>query len=570
MKILQKIDGPADLKKLDFTQMYDLAADVREVIVSTVLAGGGHLSSNLGVVETVIAMHYVFDCPDDKFIFDVGHQCYTHKLLTGRRDVFGTLRRFGGISGFPRREESPYDCVNTGHASTSLSFACGLARACPQNRIVALIGDGALTGGLSFEALNDMVRLGGNLTVIVNDNEMSISENVGLVPGVLAGLRSDPEKAGSSLRALGLDYIYVSNGHSIEALVDALRASEKSERPCIVHVSTVKGKGYPPAEADSERYHGYSHTVSAGRAFSEIFGAKLADLADKHDDIYAVTAAMSGGTGLDVFAKRHPDRFVDVGIAEAHAVCMSAGLALGGKKPYVAIYSTFLQRAYDQVIHDVCLGDLPVTLCVDRSGIVSGDGETHQGVYDISFLRELPNMTVLCPKDGEELSAALEWSVSFGHPLAIRYPKGEPPAVYGTHTPIIFGAWDYDADEVLSADRILLACGAQSCAVAQTAVKACAAKGIKAAYVNARFAKPLDTKFLDLVDDRRIYTIEDGVKTGGFGEAVRSYYADRQSDIFPKVSVMGFDDGLYPMGGVDDVLGYCRMDPRSVAEELSK
>ncbi len=568
MNILDSVGSPADVKKLDRGQLDELASRIRERIVSVVLTNGGHLSSNLGAVEIVIAMHRVFDCPKDKFIFDVGHQCYAHKLLTGRNRDFDTLRKRGGISGFPQREESVYDCADTGHASTSISLLCGLSRVCPDSKVVALIGDGALTGGLAYEGLNDLVSLGGNAIVIINDNGMSISRNVGLVPGVLDGLKRDPKHAKSSLGALGLDYIYVDRGHDIGALCSALRRAGKAARPCIVHVSTVKGKGYGPAEEDSERYHGYSHSALAEPTLSDVFGAALSKLADRNDDVYAVTAAMKGGTGLAEFAKKHPDRFFDVGIAEAHAVCMSSGLALGGKKPYVAIYSTFLQRAYDQIVHDVCINDLPVTFCADRAGVVSGDGPTHQGVYDISFLRELPNIAILCPKDAEELEAAIEWSVSFGHPLEIRYPKGGVPAAYDRHTPVTVGKWDFDPDEVLLADKIVLACGAQSCAEAASAVDSLRKKGEKVAFVNARFAKPLDTELLDLIDDRFVLTVEDGVVDGGFGEAVRNYYARRDSDIFPKVKVIGYADGLYPMGEVAEIQKYCKTDRTAIVRAL--
>ncbi len=569
MKILNRVGSPSDVKKLDRAQLDELAAEIREEIVSVVLSNGGHLSSNLGVVEIVIAMHRVFDCPKDKFIFDVGHQCYSHKLLTGRRDAFSSLRKSGGISGFPQREESVYDCADTGHASTSISLLCGIARACPESKVVALIGDGALTGGLAYEGLNDLVRLGSNAIVIVNDNGMSISRNVGLVPGVLNGLKADVESAKSSLGALGLDYIRVRNGHDIDALCAALESAKHSTRPCIVHVDTVKGKGYAPAEEDSERYHGYSKSQS-GVAFSDAFGEKLCELAAKDRDVYAVTAAMKGGTGLAPFAEKFPQRFFDVGIAEAHAVCMSSGLALGGKKPYVAIYSTFLQRAYDQVVHDVCINDLPVTFCVDRAGVVSGDGPTHQGVYDISFLRELPNIAIVCPKDIDELNSALEWSLTFGHPLEIRYPKGGPCAEYGHHTPMSLGKWDFDPDELLIADKVVLACGAQCCAEAKTAVDILNRTGIKAAFVNARFAKPLDTELLDLIDDREVVTVEDGVIDGGFGEAVRNYYAGRDSDIFPKVKVLGYDDGLYPMGEVAEIQRHCKTDALAILRALER
>ena len=399
---------------------------------------------------------------------------------------------------------------------------------------------------------------------------MSISRNVGLVPGVLNGLKADVKSAKASLGALGLDYIRVADGHDIDSLCSAFEKAKRAKRPCIVHVDTVKGKGYAPAEEDSERYHGYSKPQSDVVAFSDVLGETLADLADKNADIYAVTAAMKGGTGLSAFADRHPDRFFDVGIAEAHAVCMSSGLALGGKKPYVAIYSTFLQRAYDQVIHDVCINDLPVTFCVDRAGVVSGDGPTHQGVYDISFLRELPNIAIFCPKDTEELRAALEWSVGFDHPLEIRYPKGGAPAVYDRHTPIELGKWDFDPDEVLLADKVVLACGAQSCAEAVKAVRKAKDMGIKTAFVNARFAKPLDVELLDLIDDREVIAIEDGVIDGGFGEAVRNHYARRDSDIFPKVKVLGYADGLYPMGEVSEVQRLCKTDCAAILRALEE
>lgn len=568
MDILDNIDSPADVKKLNADQLTRLAEEIRERIVSVVLANGGHLSSNLGVVETVIAMHCVFDCPKDKFIFDVGHQCYAHKLLTGRRDAFDTLRKFGGISGFPRKEESVYDCADTGHASTSISLACGLSRAFPDSKIVALIGDGALTGGLAYEGLNDLVNLAANAIVVINDNGMAISRNVGLVPGVLQGLKSDPSNAEKSLGALGLEYVYVADGHDVAALIEAFERASRASKPCIVHVSTQKGKGYAPAENDSEKYHGYSLIRSSDPAFSDVLGEVLSELADEDPDIFAVTAAMAGGTGLAAFGERHPDRFFDVGIAEAHAVCMSAGLALGGKKPYVAVYSTFLQRAYDQIVHDVCINDLPVTFCVDRSGVVSGDGPTHQGVYDISFLRELPNISIVCPKDTKELKDVLRWSRTFGHPLEIRYPKGGSPSSYDRHTTVALGKWDFDPDQVLLADKVVLACGAQSCAEAAKAVAEYNRHGGRAAFVNARFARPLDGELLDLIDDREVVTVEDGVTVGGFGEAVRNYYADRYSDIFPKVRVIGYADGLYPMGEVAEVQKYCKTDSASILRAL--
>lgn len=563
MSILEKVNYPKDIKKLNYGQLDILCGEIRELILKTVFECGGHLSSNLGAVEAVVALHYVFDAPKDKIIFDVGHQCYAHKILTGRKDLLGTLRGDAGISGFPKTQESEYDVANTGHASTSLSIACGLARALNGGeQIVSFIGDGAMTGGLAYEALNDLAGTGHKQIIVLNDNEMSISRNVGLISNYLERLRRERVKRPFSL--FNLKYIGVVDGHDIKALVRAFGKAKAADEPVMVHILTKKGKGYSEAENDPEKYHGYSPSAQKYPTFSQIAGETLCKLAQKDKNVYAVTAAMASGTGLDEFEKRFPDRFADVGIAEAHAMCMSAGLALGGKKPYFAVYSTFLQRAYDQLIHDVCLNSLPVTLLVDRCGIVAGDGETHQGVFDISFMRALPDLTVICPKDGEELKSALKWSLDCKTPLAIRYPKAEDCHKYAVHTPIKVGKWEYLTEG--KEDVVILATGAVSVATAVAAAEILKGKGVAADVVNARFVKPLDKELLDSIKEKRIFTLEDGVKTGGFGEGIVAYYSE--SDVNADVTVFAFDEKPYPQGSVGYIMKATGIDPESIAEKI--
>lgn len=563
MSILEKVNYPKDIKKLNYDQLDTLCGEIRELILKTVFSCGGHLSSNLGAVEAVVALHYVFDAPKDKIIFDVGHQCYTHKILTGRKDLFVNLRGNEGISGFPKSQESEYDVANTGHASTSISIACGLARALSgDEQIVSFIGDGAMTGGLTYEALNDLACTGNKQIIVLNDNEMSISKNVGLISNYLERLRRERIKRPFSL--FNLKYIGVVDGHDIKSLVRAFKKSKAADEPVMVHVLTKKGKGYPDAEKDPEKFHGYSPSAQKYPTFSQIAGETLCKLAQKDKNVYAVTAAMASGTGLDEFAKRFPERFADVGIAEAHALCMSAGLAIGGKKPYFAVYSTFLQRAYDQLIHDVCLNALPVTLLIDRCGIVAGDGETHQGVFDISFMRALPSLTIACPKDGEELKAVLRWSLDSKTPLAIRYPKAEDSNKYDVHTPIIAGKWEYLTDG--KADNVLLATGAASVADAVKTAEMLKDKGIDIDVVNARFIKPFDSQLLEEIKNKRIFTLEDGVKTGGFGEGVVAYYSERNIDA--DVTVFAFDEKPYPQGSVEFIMKKTATDPTSLAEKI--
>ena len=468
--LLETINSPADLKKLSLPQLIELAAEIRPFITNMISGTGGHLASNLGAVELTIALHYVFDTPHDKIIWDVGHQCYTCKLLTGRRDSFHTIRQDGGLSGFPCKAESPYDVFDTGHASNSISIATGLAESKVKtgstSKIIAVIGDGSLTGGMSFEALNHAGHLRSDLIVVLNDNEMSISKNVGglathlnriMTGEFMSNIREELktrmknmptiyktarylEEAvkgifgpGMLFEELGFTYVGPVDGHNIEHLCETFRNVSRLKGPLLVHVITRKGKGYTYAEDDPERFHGIStfelttgNSLSKGKkTYTDIFGDTIIDLARMDERVVAVTAAMGLGTGLDKFSDMFPDRFYDIGIAEQHGVTFSAALALGGLKPFVAIYSTFLQRAYDQIILDVCLQNLPVVFAVDRSGIVGQDGPTHHGVYDLSYFRHIPNMTVMAPKDENELRQMLYSGYCYNRPCAIRYPRGE-------------------------------------------------------------------------------------------------------------------------------------------------
>lgn len=562
MAILDGVNYPIDIKKLTVNQLDCLCTEIRDVILKTVFERGGHLSSNLGVVEAVVALHYVFNAPEDKIIFDVGHQCYAHKILTGRKDL-SMLRGEGGIAGFPKTQESVYDVANTGHASTSISLACGLARANDSGaQIISFIGDGAMTGGLAYEALNDVACMGKKQIIVLNDNEMSISKNVGLISNYLAKLKR--EKIARPFALFGLKYIGVVDGHDIKALIKAFNKAKKCDDAVIVHILTKKGKGYKDAEENPEKFHGYSVGEQKYPTFSQICGEQLCKLAEKDNNVYAITAAMASGTGLDIFEARYPERFVDVGIAEAHAACMSAGLALGGKKPYFAVYSTFLQRAYDQLVHDICLNALPVTLCIDRCGVVGGDGETHQGIFDISFMRSLPDMTIVAPKDGKELKAVLDWSLPYDKPLAIRYPKSEDSVKYSVHNKIELGKWEYLTDG--KSDNVILATGAVSVANSMKAIEILKEKGVDADVVNARFIKPMDEKLLDSIVGKRIFTVEDGVRTGGFGEGVIAYYAEK--GISASVAVKAFDERPYPQGSVDYILSVTGLDAQGIAKTV--
>ena len=525
-KLLDLVNSPKDMKSFDVGQLEELAREIRGLILDVVLKKGGHLSSNLGVVELTIALHYVFDFSKDRLILDVGHQCYAHKILTGRKDDFASLRSNGGIAGFPKREESIYDAANTGHSSTSASLACGMLRyGHDGSQIVALIGDGAMTGGLIYEAFNDVKTIGKKFIAVINNNDMSISKNVGSVAEYLRDL----DTVRQPFREYGIKYYGSVDGHNIQDLIKAFTFARECKNSIIINVHTQKGKGYEEAEKHPDKYHSYSPSRAEGGSFSSCMGKKLAELATRDERIYAITAAMADGTGLDAVQKEVPSRFVDVGIAEEHALCMASGMAMSGAKPYFAVYSSFLQRAYDQVIHDMCLNNCAVTLCIDRAGFVPGDGETHQGVYDISFLRSVKNMTIAAPKDFEELNALLEWSADFDRPLALRYPKYTPVHKYSVHLPISEGGWEWLTPG--GADVAVLACGAVMNDLAMSLYESKGGFDV----INARFIRPMDAGVLDKLAGKKLITLEDGVMSGGFGSGVAEYYLSKGMAVPPMI-----------------------------------
>lgn len=565
---LDRINSPSDLKKLNFEELNRLADELRETIIATVASNGGHLASSLGVIELTLALHYVFNSPEDKIIWDVGHQAYSHKLITGRRDRFHTIRKENGISGFPKIAESVHDIFGTGHSSTSISAALGIVEGRDMNhdhfKVIAVIGDGAMTGGLAFEGLNNAGHLKKDLIVILNDNEMSISQNVGALSAYMNRIMTDEryrkfkketksflegipklgapvakmaQKAEETIKGLilpgilfeelGFDYVGPIDGHNIEALVDTLKRIRSSISPTLVHVITKKGKGYQFSEEDPCVFHGVGPfepetgsqiSVKKGATYSSTFGNILTELAGRDKRIIAVSAAMKEGTGLTGFAEKYPDRFYDVGIAEPHAVTFAAGLATQGMRPVVALYSTFLQRAYDEIIHDVCLQNLPVVFAIDRAGIVGEDGPTHNGLFDLSFLRPIPNLVVMAPKDGSELRLMMEFALGYPGPSAIRYPRGRAVELEPTGTPLTLGC-----AEVLKkgADIALIALG--SCvAPSLNAAERLAGAGVNVMVVNARFVKPLDERLIvDIAGTvPRLITIEENTLQGGFGSAV--------------------------------------------------
>ncbi len=577
-RLLEAVNSPEDLKKLAPDLLPQLAQEIREKIIATVAKTGGHLAPSLGVVELTIALHYVFDCPRDKIIWDVGHQAYAHKLLTGRQERFPTLRQYGGLSGFPKREESPYDAFDTGHSSTSVSAALGMASArClkkDRKRVIAVIGDGAMTAGMAFEGLNNAGDLNKDLIVILNDNGMSIARNVGALSsffsrqftrptmvflkkqienllGALPAIGDDlltfAKRSQDSLKAfftpgmlfeaLKFTYLGPVKGHRLDHLIETLNNVKNLRGPILVHVLTTKGKGYEPAESDPTGFHGLGRfdpdtgeakkSVGEVPSYTQIFGETLVRLAQDDPKIVAITAAMPDGTGLVDFRQDFPDRFFDVGICEQHAVTFAAGLSMGGMRPVAAIYSTFMQRAYDQVLHDVCMQNLPVVLAMDRGGIVGEDGETHQGLFDLSFLRHLPNMTVMAPNDENEMRDMLYTAVEHPGPVALRYPRGKGVGVAFSST---LQKVPIGKAEVLreGEDLLILALGA-SVYPALAAAEQLAARGFSATVVNARFVKPLDeTLILTLAAKHgRILTVEENVLAGGFGSAILELLADR-------------------------------------------
>ncbi|AEF94942.1 1-deoxy-D-xylulose-5-phosphate synthase [Desulfotomaculum nigrificans CO-1-SRB] len=568
--ILKTIYSPQDLQNLDYKELQCLAREIRETLINTVSVTGGHLAPNLGVVELTIAIHRVFNSAVDRIIWDVGHQSYVHKLLTGRQAQFSTLRQYGGLSGFPKRDESIHDAFDTGHSSTSISAALGmvLARDLKGEKysVVAVIGDGSMTGGMAFEALNHAGHLKKNLIVILNDNEMSIAPNVGALSSYLSSLRTDPKYSrskdeiaellqkiphgpkllkvvdrlkdslkylvvpGMLFEELGFTYLGPVDGHDIKAVTTMLKQAKNLGGPVLVHVLTKKGKGYEPAEKNPDLFHGVGpfdvvtgaikKIPGAPPSYTQIFGQTMINLAKQDDKIIGITAAMPSGTGLNKFAQEFPNRYFDVGIAEQHAVTMAAGLAAGGYRPVVAIYSTFLQRAYDQVLHDVCLQNLPVTFALDRAGLVGDDGPTHHGVFDLAYLRNIPNMVIMAPKDENELQHMLKTAVYHNAPTAVRYPRGagEGVAIDSQLQTIPIGQaevlWDGE-------DVVLLAIG-NMVPEALKAAENLRAQGISAAVINARYVKPLDEELILHYAARtgHLVTVEEHVLMGGFGSAV--------------------------------------------------
>ncbi len=570
-KLLDAINSPADLRKLEPKKLEQLAGEIRKKIIHTVSTTGGHLAPSLGVVELTLAVHYVFDTPKDKLIWDVGHQSYTHKLITGRRDKFHTLRQYRGISGFPKRTESEYDVVETGHSSTSISYSLGMTAAKEirqdNGKVIAVIGDGSMTAGLAFEGLNHAGHLDKDLIVILNDNEMSISPNVGAMSSFLSrkltgktisGLKRHVEERLKSLSSVGeniltvlkkseesfkgfftpgmlfealkFEYVGPIQGHQLDDLIETLQnIRDHSHGPVLVHVLTTKGKGYEPAENNPGDYHGIGpFDIESGKpvpangsvSYTEVFGNTLCRLARQNDKLAAITAAMPAGTGLTPFSTEFPNRFFDVGIAEQHAVTFAAGMAMEGMRPVVAVYSTFLQRALDQVIHDVCLPNLPVTFAIDRGGVVGDDGPTHHGVFDLSFLRFIPNLVLMAPKDENELQHMLYTASKYDGPVAIRYPRGsgENVALDRNFQQIPVG----EGELLREGNDVLLLPIGNRVYEALEAAEGLKKLGIDAAVINPRFIKPLDNELICTWAKRtgRVVTIEDNVKKGGFGSAV--------------------------------------------------
>lgn len=617
--ILDLIKEPQDIKKLNAPQLQKLAGEIRGLIVHTVAANGGHLAPNLGVVELTLAIHKVYNSPADKIIWDVGHQAYIHKILTGRCDSFSSLRRKGGISGFPKITESEHDAFGTGHSSTSISAALGIALARDlsgdKNQVLAVIGDGSLTGGQAYEALNHAGHLGTDITVILNDNEMSIAKNVGAMSEYLAKMRTAPayskakqdieyllrkipaigdsvaksaERVKDSLKylfvpgmlfeELGFTYIGPIDGHNIESLADVLETAKYMKGPVLIHALTCKGKGYAPAEKNAGKFHGIAPfcietgevlQCNASPSYTQIFGDTLAEIAADDLDLVAITAAMPEGTGLKKFAKNFPNRFFDVGIAEPHAVTMAGGLAANGKKPVVALYSTFMQRAYDQLIHDIALQNLPVIFALDRAGVVGEDGATHQGVFDISFLRHIPNLVVMAPKDENELRHMLYTATRLRKPVAIRYPRG-----CGLGVPIDKKLCELElgkAEELIAGkDVTLLALGSMvtPCVEASALLRQ---QGIKAGVVNARYAHPLDEEMIRKLarDTGVIVTVEDNILAGGFGSSVlESVNAGNYNWV--KILRLGLPDKFIEHGTRTQILEEYKLDAAGIAGKVKE
>ena len=614
--LLDQIKQPNDIKKISPRDYPALAAEIREFLVDKISVTGGHLGSNLGAVELTMALHLVLNLPQDKIIWDVGHQSYTHKLLTGRREGFETLRKYGGMSGFPKRKESSCDCFDTGHSSTSISAGLGMVKARDLQgenyTVVSVIGDGSLTGGMAYEALNNAARLETNFIIILNDNNMSISENVGGVSKYLNNIRTsnayldvkdgiydairntkygEPVVAGirrakNSLKQLvipgmlfedmGVTYLGPVDGHDTNALVRVIRETKRRKNAVLIHVLTKKGKGYAPAERHPARFHGAEpFDVATGvplkkkmkANYTDIFSTVMMKLGQRNEKIVAITAAMPDGTGLKRFSHAYPERFFDVGIAEQHAVTFAAGLAAGGLKPVVAVYSSFLQRAYDQILHDVCIQNLPVIFAIDRAGLVGSDGETHQGIFDLSYLSSIPNMHIMAPKNKWELSDMMKFAVSFDAPVAIRYPRGEAyDGLAQMRAPIELGR----AEMLYEEEQIALLCVGSMVKTGEAVRERLKEQGYACSLVNARFVKPIDEEMVRKLasSHRLIVTMEENVASGGFGERVRTFLDENKLSC-PALAVT-IPDEYVEHGNVELLKKEIGLDEESITQRIMK
>jgi len=615
MSILETIDSPDDLKRLSASRLPEVAAELRRMIIETCARNGGHLAPSLGVVELTIALHRVFSTPADKIVWDVGHQAYAHKILTGRRERFGTLRTLNGISGFPKRGESPHDAFDVGHSSTSISAATGFAAARDldgrKNKVLAVIGDGSMTGGSAYEGINHAGHLDKDLIVVLNDNEMSIAENVGALSNFLSRTSSsefvhrfkkDVESflkrvdvgkgvlhvarkiedsfkgfftPGMLFEAFGFNYVGPIDGHDLPMLIETLENVKKLNDAVLIHVLTKKGKGYKPAEANPSLFHGVGpFDIATGKvikgkggaaSYTAVFGSALCKLAAEDERITAITAAMPDGTGLSGFAKEFPGRFFDVGIAEQHGVTFAAGLAAEGLRPVFAVYSTFLQRAYDQVFHDVCLQNLPVTFALDRGGVVGSDGPTHHGAFDLSYLRHLPNMTLMAPKDENELQHMLATAIALGQPAAVRYPRGNG---YGVPLDQKLQPLTVGKAEVLreGGDGTLLALGSMVVPALEAASMLEEQHGLRLTVVNARFVKPLDADLIRELAGKygTLITIEENALQGGFGTAVLELLEERDLS-GTRVLRLGYPDSYIPQGEQHELRAMLGLDPAGIS-----
>ncbi len=613
--VLEKIQKENDIKNLPPEELKILAEEIRKFLIEKISVTGGHLASNLGVVELTMALHLTFDLPEDKLIWDVGHQAYTHKLLTGRKAGFDDLRKYGGMSGFPKRKESDCDAFDTGHSSTSISAGLGYVAAREltggQHSVVSIIGDGSLTGGMAYEALNNASRLKSNFIIILNDNNMSISENVGGMSRYLNGLRTaqaytdfkkgvegtlkkipvkgerivhQMRKTKSGIKQLfvpgmffedmGITYLGPVDGHDIRKLVRILNEAKRVDHAVLVHVLTKKGKGYSPAEENPSRFHGTGpFDIATGEpkspskkdSYTDVFSKVLTDIGKKDEKVVAITAAMADGTGLSRFARHFPQRFFDVGIAEEHAMTFAAGLAAGGMKPVFAVYSSFLQRAYDQTIHDVCLQNLPVFLAVDRAGLVGSDGETHQGVFDLSYLSMIPNMTVMSPKNRWEMADMVRFAVDFQYPIALRYPRGDAyEGMRQFRSPIEYGKCEILYEE----QDIAVFFVGHMAELADSVRLALKDAGYSCSLVNARFVKPIDTQALEeLAEDHSLFvTIEENVLTGGYGSQILDYVSRAKLNV--KVRNIGISDDYVEHGNVEVLRHEVGLDRDDIVKQV--